>query len=86
MVTFQENVGLLHNRQKMYTKLSTLAVFSIGPLLHSKHEVTQKGGRDGKSEKGVTRLNTFLEVFTKVKNTKNLLFPVLLLSTGLKRL
>ena len=44
---------LLHNLQKSITKLFTLAVFSIAPLvrIHSKNEVTQIGGRDRGSNK-----------------------------------
>ena len=70
---------LLHNLQKSITKLFTLPVFSIGPLVrtHSKNEVTPKGGRDGGSNKSVIRLKTFLEVSTKFENTNSLLFSVL---------
>ena len=66
---------LLRDRQKRYSKLFTSAVFSIAPLatIHSKNEVTQKGARDGGSNK------TFLEVSTKFENTKHSLFSVLLL-------
>ena len=80
------NVGkmyvLLHNRPKKYTKLFISAVFYIGLLgrIHSNNEVTQKGWRDAKSSKTVTRFKNFLEVSTKFENTKNSLFSVLLLS------
>ena len=58
---------LMHNRQKVLQKTITLAVFSISPLVrtHSKNEVTQKGVRDGGSNKSVTRLSNFMEVPTK---------------------
>ena len=54
---------LLHNHQKMYAKLFTLAVFSIGLLatIHSKNEVMQKVARGGGSNKSVTRFRTFLD-------------------------
>ena len=68
----------------MHTKLFTLAVFSIGPLVHSNNEFTQKGGWYDGSNKSVARFNTFFAVFTKVETTRNLLFSVLLLSAGLK--
>ena len=57
-----------------YVKL----VFSISLLVrtHSKNEVTQKGGRDGASNKTVTRLRNFMEV---PANTNSLLFSMLIL-------
>ena len=53
-------------------------VFSISLLVrtHSKNEVTQKGGRDGASNKSVTRLRNFMEV---PANTNSLLFSMLIL-------
>ena len=48
---------------KKITKLLTLALFSIGSLVrtHSKHEVTQKGGRDRRSNKSVNRLSLLID-------------------------
>ena len=65
---------LLHN----ITKLLTLPVFSIGPLVRtpSKNEVKRKEGRWGTDE-SVIRLRTFLGVLTKFGNTDSFLFSVL---------
>ena len=53
MQLFVKMYVLLHNCQKMYTNLFTLAVFSIGPLvrIHPKIEVTQKGKGCGIKQK-----------------------------------
>ena len=52
----------------------------MGPLvsIRSKNEVTQKGGRDGGSNKSVTRLTNFMEVPTNSR------IPMLLLHIHLE--
>ena len=77
MYLFWEMYVLLHNRQKRYTKLFTLAVFSMAFSVVPPLEVVQKI-KSRKKGKSVTRLRTFLEVSTKFENTKSLLFSVLL--------
>ena len=77
---------LLHNRQKRITKLFTLAVFFVGPLVrtYSKNEVMQVWERDGGSNKSVNRLRTFLKVNTNFGNSSSSQFSVLLLRIQLE--
>ena len=44
-----------------------------------KNKVTQKLGREGESNKRITRLMPFLEVSTKFEKTNNSVYSVLLL-------
>ena len=69
------NLYKLRNCIKVYKTFHFSSIFCWSPRQNSfKNEVTQKGGRDGGSNKSVTRFRTFLEVSRRFENTKNSLF------------